>query len=165
MIKDFNNYINEDYFSKLSNRKDGGDVRKENLPDLMKKNRKTSLNNIASIYNGISKAITENAKKEIIEFLKNCDNNEIITDNFGEEHDTIYAYLYEGYGMTLVERCVKAIKLADDSSILVLIGKEFDKYEDVSDDDDNWFSLFGGDILGWFTMINILEMIHEYEDD
>jgi len=110
------------------------------------------------------KSSIENIKKEFKEILSNVENNTILTDN--DDLDRIYCFYYnfDGFG-ELEELQVKGIRLKDNDIEIILdvCDVAYDMQDLFNAPEDDWRSLFNdGEILGWFTAINIAEVLEEY---
>ncbi len=104
----------------------------------------------------------EEFKQELEEILKKQPNNIIFTDN--EHNDTIYGYMYDCDSNDVLEYEVKAVRYIH-NQIEVLLGSRLISYtkEDVENAPDyEWEPLFDGNVLGWFTAIDIAESIDQY---
>ena len=113
-------------------------------------------------YEKVHDAINE-VRAEIEEILKHQQDNIIFTTN-QSFNDTIYGYMYDGNRGGVREYEVKAIRYKH-GQIEVLLGNQQISYtkEDVeTTTDDEWEPLFGGDVLGWFTAIEIAEALDQY---
>ena len=110
------------------------------------------------------KSSIETFKGEIKDILLKAENNTILTDVDGL--DRIYGYYYnlDGFG-ELVELQVKGIRLKNDKVEVLLDVCEvtYDMWDLLEEPEENWRDLFyDGEILGWFTAINIAEVLEEY---
>ncbi|MCQ2189284.1 MAG: hypothetical protein MJZ00_05175 [Paludibacteraceae bacterium] len=100
--------------------------------------------------------------KTISELCKNYDNETIFT--YYDECSTIYAYVC--CGDSVAEQAVKAIK-SNGEGLWVYIDDEFSKFnEDNVDwnDNDHVFPLWGSDLMGVYTLYNIIQHIDEYAE-
>lgn len=112
----------------------------------------------------LREAINE-VRAEIESILKRQPNNIVFTDD--KSKDAIYGYMYDGNSGDLCEYEVKAIRYKH-NQIEVLLDNQQISYtkEDVeTSTDDEWESLFGGEVLGWFTAIEIADVLDEYLDN
>lgn len=100
--------------------------------------------------------------KSISELCKGFKNETIITDN--DECDTIYAYVC--VDDTIEEHSVKAIKSFGEGLLLYITPPymKFDANNINWDEYEYVFPLFGSDLMGIYTLYNIIEFIDQYTD-
>ena len=115
-------------------------------------------------YEKVHDAINE-VRAEIEEILKHQPNNIVFTDN--SSNDTILGYMYDGNCNDVDEYEVKAIryKHGQIEVLLDIYQISYTKEDVETSKDDEWQPLFGGDVFGWYTAIEIAEVLDEYLDN
>lgn len=113
-------------------------------------------------------------ERDICQFMREKGLTEILTTD--KECDRIYSYDYETDDSNLEETIVIGVRLHTDDKgndylgVVVLPIDDFYAEDEIKVEDireggrfeDNECSLFGGIISGWFTAINLAELLFEY---
>lgn len=106
--------------------------------------------------------VLDDGYKELAELIKSKGGLIKIDYSKYELPDYIYAELYNSSG-DLTEWYVHGICVDEGGDIAVAASCWVEEDDDFLDLDENWDSLkFGGNVLYASTLINILEVIHEY---
>lgn len=113
-------------------------------------------------------------EKDICKLMREKGVTEILTTD--KECDRIYTYDYETDDNLIGERIVIGVRLHTDDNgndYLGVVSLPIDDFycedeitiEDIKDGgrfEDREYSLFGGIVSGWFTAINLAELLFEY---
>lgn len=97
--------------------------------------------------------------------LKSTGKKLIRTDD-DEHKSSIYAYVFDDYCDYYVEKRVLAVTIFEGRFIGVLLIEDDTTLDGMSDDEilelDNWYTIFGGQLISNATLYNLCENIEEY---
>lgn len=104
----------------------------------------------------IENTLSEEMEKALIEFTKKA-GGKIDTSNEDNAHSNIYAYVWDEYDETYLEKKVIEVTVEDTNLIIKL------DYG-LSTEEDCKYSIFGGLVLINATLYNLCEALWEYVD-
>lgn len=120
---------------------------------------------IESLRNKANK-LADEMHNALVEFVK--ENGGFINTDYRHRKDKgcdpIFGFFYDDFKCLTEEDFVMAVKVEDNALYVLLTNDEGEYFEDGdrANDDDRWYSIFGGYICQLQTLYNLCDTLHQY---
>lgn len=104
-------------------------------------------------------------EQHLVEIVK-ANGGFIRTDN-DKNASTLYGYVFDDMLESTIERKILGIAVFEDKHLGILLGENYDMFEDSETDEqilerDDWYLIFGGYLMTNATLVCICESITDY---